>query len=616
MKISNKIILAVNEALSADMREMGNFLKPFDSIYYNLFLKYYKFAEEVIVKSVPASWFLKKIIVSVSCDLIISYDDSPTFSKEKPDFSKVYKKLSQYTKSNISDLDSVRKLRETLPDIVELSQKMRHYFSYSDLRIKAGVEGYQYGDKDHNVVFADLEKIVEKFLDPNEQFYLDEDEEKKEAISGGYDIEDYVIFPDGWKWILKHTNESTVEHKYGGHCGRCDNSTDEMFSLREPVHGNKWKIWATFSLDEEGYLVQRKGVDEIFDPSTGKLKDRKGNNKPSKDLHPYIYGLLKNGSDRGDIKGLTTGSGYLSENDFSLRDLPDQQREELESKLEEKDYFENIFDEFEQNGFTNNVKNTIEEELSISLGEPDGSYVNILDGINSTRFLETLTSVADGHVSWVDIEGGYPNFEDSLSSYLDENNGEDSEISFDDFRDTLDDGLDYLYFLEQMWCSSKYDREKFSEILGEDVSNYIHLEDLFENAIDAFKKFSYVVYRAMDNYDDFILGAIIKNSSGISAEMGRNGIEIISVETYTLMLIYADILNGGEMLGGRNVTSYLTSLEHILVYCILSPESKRINWDTKIVFTDLSWEDIEDTFYTDYWYRCIRPRMFGLESED
>ena len=98
--------------------------------------------------------------------------------------------------------------------------------------------------------------------------------------------------------------------------------------------------------------------------------------------------------------------------------------------------------------------------------------------------------------------------------------------------------------------------------------------------------------------------------------MGRNGIEIISVETYTLMLIYADILNGGEMLGGRNVTSYLTSLEHILVYCILSPESKRINWDTKIVFTDLSWEDIEDTFYTDYWYRCIRPRMFGLESED
>lgn len=624
-KLAEKILLNVNEALLSQLREMGNFLKPFHE-YYTAYLSYYKISEETIKKSVPAAWFLKKILIKLSIDLILE----KSRGENNEDLLNVYKKLRKFTKRDVSNADQVRSLYDSInstspKDLNErdLYEEMRHYFSYGDPRIKAAVEGYQYGDKPSNVVFEDLSNIVDSFSDPNQKFYLNEEEEKNEARNEGYDIEDYIIFPDGWKWVWKHTDKSEVEHKYGENCGNCGDSSHEFLSLREPMNiGGDWKIWATFSIDNEGYLVQRKGVIEIFDEKTSKLKKREGNRKPTSKLFPYIYELLKEGNNRGDIKGLTSGSGYQHEEDFKLEDLPEDQQEELNRVLDIKEYYESIFDEYEAEGFTDIVKSEIEDEMGISIERVDENYnwLFLRGGMpnDSDSFLGYVSAISESFY-YPDFDYSYDSFNEKLEEILDDKKRDGDDyvltISFDYFLNGVEDGSYFLRLLDYIWYLSdyKFSRDLFSSLLNENVEIYKSLKTMFEENIELFEKFSDLVYNNLYNYNSFIVYSLLKNAGGIYFDT-ESTVSDIQIEADTLVNAYYSHLGDGFFEILRRSVGRIDSKYFILLFAIF-----RNDFDVGVtarIKSTLSWEDIEETFYRLYWNQFLRPNLENMTNID
>ena len=128
----------------------------------------------------------------------------------------------------------------------------------------------------------------------------------------------------GWTWFLIDRETCEREGKAMRHCGNSNpNEGDQILSLREPVEvkrGRKteklWKPHATFILND-GKLGEMKGW---------------GNSKPSAELHPYIVGLLKDPRIEHVV-----GGGYAPARNFSLKDLPRQQLQQL---LRDKPYLD------------------------------------------------------------------------------------------------------------------------------------------------------------------------------------------------------------------------------------------------------------------------------------
>ena len=127
--------------------------------------------------------------------------------------------------------------------------------------------------------------------------------------------DDVIIrFPDGFAWLDLHTPADDEEGEAMGHCGnRASYREDEtILSLRKPVkyQGKQW--WypvCTFILDGNGRLGEMKG---------------RANEKPQDRYHPYIIALLKTPR----IKAIK-GGGYDPENNFSLNDLTDAEKDSL-----------------------------------------------------------------------------------------------------------------------------------------------------------------------------------------------------------------------------------------------------------------------------------------------
>jgi hypothetical protein len=119
-------------------------------------------------------------------------------------------------------------------------------------------------------------------------------------------VDDFLVFPNGWRWVRCAYDSSEVEGKLMRHCGNRGNWDPEceLLSLREPDKVDQVSFWRphlTFAL-KEGYLGEMKG---------------RNNAKPSRKYHPYIQNLLR---DRR-IKGLSPELGALPGNDFELTDL-------------------------------------------------------------------------------------------------------------------------------------------------------------------------------------------------------------------------------------------------------------------------------------------------------
>lgn len=123
-----------------------------------------------------------------------------------------------------------------------------------------------------------------------------------------------ITFPDGFAWYNLDKAYCSKEADSMGHCGNepRKNSDDTILSLRKTIQrGDKAlvKPYATFILDSDGLLGEMKG---------------RFNEKPGPELHPYIVALLKDNI----VKGIK-GGGYMPQNNFSMRDLGNEEREAL-----------------------------------------------------------------------------------------------------------------------------------------------------------------------------------------------------------------------------------------------------------------------------------------------
>lgn len=158
-------------------------------------------------------------------------------------------------------------------------------------------------------------------------------------------VEALIEFPDGFGWYMLNKAYCSKEAKAMGHCGNSPRqySSDNILSLRKKIVRGEttlMKPYATFILTSDGQLTEMKG---------------RFNEKPSRDLHPYIVDLL-----RLDIIHGIRGGGYMAQNNFSLYDLDDDVREEL---VDEKPELEGFAGLYRKHGATTQVLYVAEEML-------------------------------------------------------------------------------------------------------------------------------------------------------------------------------------------------------------------------------------------------------------
>lgn len=146
------------------------------------------------------------------------------------------------------------------------------------------------------------EKYIEKFGDKSRFVpFIDGDEV-------------IMKLPNDFVWMKLGRHYCPDEADAMGHCGnQGGDHNDRILSLRK-----------VYNVD--GETVFEPFATFIFNPETGILGERKGraNNKPVPRYYPYIMELLK----QPYVKGFSE-AGYLPENNFSMNDLSDEQREEV-----------------------------------------------------------------------------------------------------------------------------------------------------------------------------------------------------------------------------------------------------------------------------------------------
>ena len=135
-----------------------------------------------------------------------------------------------------------------------------------------------------------------------------------------------IDFHDGFKWMLLPRAYCPEEGEAMGHCGNSprQDTKDRILSLRE-FHGDgTFTRHLTFTLTEDGLLLERKGYE---------------NNKPSPKYHGYVLALLRNPI----VKGFSNEHSHLGvTNDFQLWDITDQELDDLgkdRPEMLEKDLF-------------------------------------------------------------------------------------------------------------------------------------------------------------------------------------------------------------------------------------------------------------------------------------
>ena len=135
-----------------------------------------------------------------------------------------------------------------------------------------------------------------------------------------------IDFGDGYKWMLLPRAYCKDEGEAMGHCGNSPrkDTKDRILSLRE-FHGDgTFTRHLTFTLTEDGLLLERKGYE---------------NHKPAPKYHGYVLALLRNPI----VKGFSNEHSHLGvTNDFQLWDITDQELDDLgkdRPEMLEKDLF-------------------------------------------------------------------------------------------------------------------------------------------------------------------------------------------------------------------------------------------------------------------------------------
>jgi hypothetical protein len=148
-------------------------------------------------------------------------------------------------------------------------------------------------------------------------------------------VETIVKFPDGWRWLNLHRvcsrirsdmsglrRQSDERLQLTGHCcntalgGGRGHEHDEVLELVEPRGGDRWRHHACFILNAKNGIL-------------GEMKGR-ANHKPSAQLFPYIFELLRTYKPVKGLSGTVIGQygpnyDVAASGDFQLRDLNREQ---------------------------------------------------------------------------------------------------------------------------------------------------------------------------------------------------------------------------------------------------------------------------------------------------
>ena len=245
----------------------------------------------------------------------------------------------------LQDFNRNAKTNYSLNDMMPIRQIKTNLEHFMSLNIPA-IENYVFAKQKPAELFNTLSN-----LEREAQSKMGDDAGAEEMFRQNRLIEkektDDVImrFPDGFAWVDLNTPADNEEGETMGHCGnRASYRSDEtILSLRKTVkyQGKQW--WypvCTFILDGDNLLGEMKG---------------RNNNKPQDRYHPYIIALLKTKR----IEGIK-GGGYKPENNFSLNDLTDEERENL---IEHNPNFAGADYLYRKEGMTNRVIKLVERGL-------------------------------------------------------------------------------------------------------------------------------------------------------------------------------------------------------------------------------------------------------------
>ena len=196
-----------------------------------------------------------------------------------------------------------------------------------------------------------IDKIVFGWQTPREiletmvQLEKQWQEKQRFELNPGEDHDLIMEFKDGWGWWNLNTASCSEEGQAMGHCGNSPRSSsdDTILSLRQQGVNKrgeeKIQPWATFILRADGALTEMKG---------------RYNEKPQKELHPYIVALIK--SDHVDS---VVGGGYMPENNFHYDDLTN----EADKKDVQAKWKPTISELFAKMGATEKFTDILEQRL-------------------------------------------------------------------------------------------------------------------------------------------------------------------------------------------------------------------------------------------------------------
>jgi hypothetical protein len=192
-----------------------------------------------------------------------------------------------------------------------LQQALEHYMSLPISAIQEIVFQWQ----SPTALLGNLEKVEKDWQESRSHLLKPHPRDEGNDRDSGDEI--VIDFKNGWAWWKLGRSYCPEEAKAMGHCGNeaagPDRPDDRILSLRRKVIISRetwWEPHLTFIWDDDGMLGEMKG---------------RNNDKPAARYHPYIVALLE----RKDLIAGIKGGGYLPAHNFSLNDLPKEQRDRL-----------------------------------------------------------------------------------------------------------------------------------------------------------------------------------------------------------------------------------------------------------------------------------------------
>ena len=375
--------------------------------------------------------------------------DNQALAKEKKAISRDLEKTKN--KANIRDTYNV--------SLRTIKQNLIHYLGQDIPNIR----DYTFSNESPEILFDKLDDLEEEW----------KAKIGTEAVKIQPDDKIILKFDGNMAWWLLDRGGCREEGDAMGHCGNVPSqkSGDRILSFRTQIDGDYWKPHLTFILHDNGYLGEMKG---------------RGNEKPAEKYHPYIIALLKK---QNLIKGIK-GGGYLPQNNFSLNDLDESEREDL---VQMNPNLMSVFEKYRKDGPTNEILLQLEDKLAES-SLPD------IDMIKEKKvFLDSWDDL-ERFANDLDIEPlielvkKIENEEDLFSDSI-----RNSEI--EDLADEMDVSPDVYYDIIERIPDNTLSKIASDLNLDVDVSGFNGKKEIADN-IDK-SNYGYIIRKAIIKTQDF-----------------------------------------------------------------------------------------------------------------